>query len=61
MSKNGAYPSKHIRLHEIIHEENYLPLEKMLYHYTNVSLKKQATRVAILLIAKPTNLPAETL
>ena len=30
MSKNGAYPSKHVRLLEIFHKEKYLSLEKVI-------------------------------
>ena len=29
ISKNGANPSKHVRLREMFHKENYLSLEKV--------------------------------
>ena len=30
MSKNGLIPSKHVRLREIFHKEDYLSLEKVI-------------------------------
>ena len=30
MSKNGPYASKHVRLHEMFHKENYWSLEKVI-------------------------------
>ena len=55
-SKNSPYPSKHVRLREMFHTENYLslekvtPMDKFANHYKMVFKKKQPTRVVISLV-----------
>ena len=46
--KNSPYPSKHVRLREMFHTENYLslekvtPIDKFANHYKNGFLKETA-------------------
>ena len=64
MSKNSAYPSKHLCLCKIFHKENtcrqrkVIAMAKFANHYKKVFEKKWATRVAIALIFF--NLPEKT-
>ena len=41
-SKNSPYPSKHVCLHEMLHKENYLSLEKVIpmYKFANQYSKR---------------------
>ena len=57
MSKNSAYPSKHVCLCTTFHKEKYLSLDKIIpmdnfpNHYKTVFLKKLPTRVVISLVS----------